>query len=482
MKLRAAQARGRARLPMLIALLTAAACAGREDTELGAPTVALVEVVTPGEAALVFDSVWSRVAHTYHDPTFGGLDWDAVRTELRPEALHAGTADSLRSVLETMLSRLGDSHFGIIPASVADALDPDSIDGGEGDPGDIGIELRVLDGQLVVSRVREGSAAQGAGVRTGWTIRSIGTTPAESMLSVLDVLPGDRRLAQAQVAAAAMRRLSPNVDDSVQVRFGTRGDTVTTVTLVGRPIPGTPVRFGNLPTMFADLRWREIPLASGGCAGYIAFDVWMTAILPAFEQAFLALRHCDGTVLDLRGNPGGVAGMVMGVSGYFFDERVPLGRFITRQGALNLVAMPRRATLDGSPMTPSDGALALLTDGMSMSTSELFAAGLQESGRARVFGDTSGGQALPALMTRLPNQDVLMYAFANLLTPDGVRIEGRGVIPDVPIPLRRLDLLEGRDPALEAALDWIGTHEEDIGAEGARDNHDPASAGEGEIP
>lgn len=106
-------------------------------------------------------------------------------------------------------------------------------------------------------------------------------------------------------------------------------------------------------------------------------------------------------------------------------------------------------------MTPYTGPVALLLDGQSMSTTEIFAAGLQESGRARVFGETSGGQALPALMARLPNQDVLMYVFANLVTPAGVRVEGRGVVPDEEVPLERQALLEGRDPALEAALSWI---------------------------
>ena len=145
----------------------------------------------------------------------------------------------------------------------------------------------------------------------------------------------------------------------------------------------------------------------------------------------------------------------MGVSGYLPAEQQPLGRLITRQNELTFVSMPRRVTSAAEPMEPYDGPLALLVDGQSMSTTEIFAAGLQETGRARVFGETSGGQALPALMTRLPNNDVLMYAFANLVTPDGVRIEGRGVIPDREVPLERRALIEGRDPALEAAVEWI---------------------------
>ena len=84
---------------------------------------------------------------------------------------------------------------------------------------------------------------------------------------------------------------------------------------------------------------------------------------------------------------------------------------------------------------------------------------MQALGRARVFGETSAGQALPATTTRLPTGDVLMHATADLVAPDGRRVEGWGVVPDEQVPLRRDDLLAGRDAPLDAAVRWIaGKH------------------------
>ena len=80
---------------------------------------------------------------------------------------------------------------------------------------------------------------------------------------------------------------------------------------------------------------------------------------------------------------------------------------------------------------------------------------MQQIGRARVFGETSAGEALPALMVRLPSQDVLYHAIANFTGPDGTRVEGRGVVPDEVVPLTRAGLLAGRDAPLEAAVRWI---------------------------
>jgi carboxyl-terminal processing protease len=435
----------------LAALLLAVAGAG------GCARTVPPPAPTPISATLaveVFDSTWSRVGRTYYDSTFRGLDWDRVRDELRPLARDAGTVDSLRAILGAMLDRIGDSHFAIIPAETADALDPDSLTGGTGEPGDVGVEIRILDGSLVVSRVDEGGPADLAGIRTGWVVEGIDGRPVSGLLEVLDELGEERRLGEARLAWSAERRLAGAVGDTVRVRVRNGEGEVRAIELVPTPRGGTPVRFGNLPTQYADLDHRRIPTADG-CAGLIRFNVWMTPILPAFDDAFRALRDCDGIILDIRGNPGGMAGMVMGVSGYFMDEREALGRLKTRDTELSLVSMPRRVTRAGDPMQPYAGPVAVLVDGMSMSTSEIFAGGLQGVGRARVFGDVTGGQALPALMVRLPNRDVLMYVFADFVGPDGTRIEGRGVHPDRAVPLTRQHLLDGTDAALEAALAWI---------------------------
>ena len=99
--------------------------------------------------------------------------------------------------------------------------------------------------------------------------------------------------------------------------------------------------------------------------------------------------------------------------------------------------------------------VAIVVDGLSASTSEMFAAAMQAIGRARVFGERTAGQALPAMATRLPSGDVLMHVVADFVAPDGTRIEGRGVIPDELVPLTRADLTAGRDAPLEAAIRWM---------------------------
>jgi carboxyl-terminal processing protease len=150
-----------------------------------------------------------------------------------------------------------------------------------------------------------------------------------------------------------------------------------------------------------------------------------------------------------------MAGMLMGISGYFLDTPRELGTMKTRDSELRFVANPRRVNAGGARVAPFAGPVAILVDGLTGSASECFAAGMQSIGRARIFGERSMGQALPALFDRLPDGDVLIHAYGDFVTAAGDQVEGRGVVPDETVPLTRRDLLAGVDSPLAAALAWI---------------------------
>src|SRR4051812_48199750 len=65
-----------------------------------------------------FEHIWKTVRDTHWDPAIGGLDWKGVHDELRPSIEKAGTMAQARKVMSDMLSRLKESHFGLIPVDV----------------------------------------------------------------------------------------------------------------------------------------------------------------------------------------------------------------------------------------------------------------------------------------------------------------------------------------------------------------------------
>jgi carboxyl-terminal processing protease len=196
---------------------------------------------------------------------------------------------------------------------------------------------------------------------------------------------------------------------------------------------------------------REMTSPRGRRVGFIGFNVWMTAIDAPVAAGIDRFRDAQGLVIDLRGNPGGLAVMMSGVAGHLVAEPVLLGRMQTRDGELAFRANPRLATPDGRRVPPYTGKVAILVDELTGSTSECFAGALQDLGRARVFGRRTMGEALPALTKRLASGDVLMYVIGNFVTATGRSLEGEGVVPDEDAP----GPSAGRDGVLDAALRWL---------------------------
>jgi carboxyl-terminal processing protease len=399
------------------------------------------------KASATFEAAWKIIRDSHFDPKMNGVDWQAVRSELGPRAARARNDGELRDVLKTMLDRLGLSHFALIPSGGDGGSAP--VDLG----GDPGFDVRLVGSELIVTQVDPQGGAAAAGVRPGWRLLSIEGMPAAELLSRLpDAMPD--RLRQVEAWRLVENRVRGPRGSRTALMFedGTRD---LAVAVERRPDTGQPATVGNLPTMYVRFDAMEQRTPGGASVGVIAFNVWMPAVDAMFQRAIDRFRNADAIVVDVRGNPGGLAAMIMGISGHFLAERQPLGTMKTRESELKFTANPRLVNAAGERVTPFGGPVAVLVDGMTGSASECFAGGLQALKRARVFGQTSMGQALPAFFDKLPNGDVLIHATGDFVTADGTRLEGRGVVPDETVPLDRKALLGGRDSTLAAALAWV---------------------------
>jgi C-terminal processing protease CtpA/Prc len=220
-------------------------------------------------------------------------------------------------------------------------------------------------------------------------------------------------------------------------------------------LPATPsvpdksdkmVSFGNLPEM--RLTFESHALPDG--AGYIKFNEFLdpVSIIPQFDAAIQNFAKAPGVILDLRGNPGGIGIMAMGIAGFFVkQEGQKLGEMKMRDATLKFVIFPRPETYDGP--------LAILVDAGSASTTEILAQGLRDLGRARIFGTRTAGAALPSDIVRLPNGDGFQFAQASYTSVKGTVLEGAGVTPDVEVRQTAEATRAGRDLVIEAADAWI---------------------------
>lgn len=381
-----------------------------------------------------FEKVWTTIRDKHWEKSPGGLDWQKVHDEFRPRVEQASTRDEARAVMREMLARLKQTHFGILPATVYSSL-AEATQG----PGSTGIDLRVLDQEAIVVTVDAASPAERAGVKPGWKLESARGQDLHQLIKSLEGLP------EISLTRAVAATLSGSPGESVPVVMVDGAGRQTPLTLELAAPRGEPSAFGNLPTNYV---WLESKKFSS--TAYIRFNMFLdlVRVTTAFSDLVKHCAACDGLIIDLRGNPGGIGGMAMGLAGFLVDKPGQrLGTMYMRDATLNFVINPR-------PMVFS-GPVAVLLDGCSASTSEILAGGLQDLGRARVFGTRSAAAALPSVIERLPNGDGFQYAVANYISEGGKPLEGLGVKPDVEVKLTRAALLAGHDPVIDAAIEWI---------------------------
>jgi carboxyl-terminal processing protease len=390
-----------------------------------------------------FERVWTTVRDRHWDPQLGGLDWQKVHDELKPRLDRAGTVPEARAILSEMLGRLGQSHFSIVPAEVYSDLQGEKRGGCTP-----GLDVRVIQGKALVTRVEPDSSAGRAGVGRGWEVVRVDGKECAAVLRRIEARFKASTELDAMARMAVLSLLSGPAASEAELELSRGSGDLVRLKLRREPPPGKTVAFGNMPPMPFWLEHRTLP----GEVRYLRFNIWLEpeAVQEAFQSSLAEADRCRGFVIDLRGNPGGVGGMAMGAAGWFATTPgQKLGTMIMRGTKLNFVVFPRPATFKGP--------VAILVDGCSASTSEIFAGGMQDGKRARIFGTRTAGAALPSMFERLPNGDGFQYAIANYVSEGGQVLEGRGVIPDQVIQPSQQELLAGKDPVLDQALAWIQT-------------------------
>lgn len=425
-----------------------------------APAVPLTpeEVI---QSVASFDYVWETVRDKHWEKEEpGGTNWEEVGKRLRPEIEQATTRKEARKVLRALLAELGQSHFGIVPGEVYDTVEAD--DPAKTQPkardGRLGVTVRLVDDVPLVIATRD--SAVEAGVKPGWILTRVGSQSVQKMLDsdsklsdskLSDSERGDSDLEPDSSHTALLRNrrierlFEGPVGDVESLAFEDGDGNEQTVEIEFRAPGGKPFKTGMMPEVLVSCEARDL-----GDYGYFRLSAFLDPIgtMVQYKKAIRRFDGKKGLIIDLRGNPGGLGIMATGMAGHLIDDGTPnLGTMITRDGTQSFVVNPQ---VDIFP-----GPVAILVDENSASTSEIMAGGLQDVGRARIFGQTTAGAALPSVFVRLPNGDGFQYAFANLVRANGEPLEGKGVVPDTLVTYDRDVLLSGRDPFIVAATTWF---------------------------
>jgi C-terminal processing protease CtpA/Prc len=198
-------------------------------------------------------------------------------------------------------------------------------------------------------------------------------------------------------------------------------------------------------------------------AGYIKIASFQDGpeLRGLIDRAFDDLGKLPALLIDLRGNGGGTLGPAMRLGDHLLDSSQPLGFFATRLGLerggvatidqLNPANAPVYTAYDvngfysmlresgtaalvaGGRVQPAyRGKVMILINKATASAAEAFVAVMQEQGRAVLIGPrATAGKMLSARNVNLSDGWVLELPEADFRTRKGVRLEGKGVAPDI---------------------------------------------------
>ncbi|MCI0521624.1 MAG: S41 family peptidase [Chloroflexi bacterium] len=392
------------------------------------PSPTLTATAPPGDKALhlrVFEELWQIVDEQYLYPDFNGLDWGQAGDDFR-QKIEGGLSDpDFYYGMAVLVFRLGDDHSVFL--SPAEASHEDAEFAGENDYVGIGVlSLAVPERQRVtIILVFPSGPAEQAGLQ-----------PHDNILAVDGRPIFDEN-------GARMDLLRGPADSQITLDVQTPGGPARQVQVTRQQVGG------SLPAPY----WA-LTSPQGRRVGYILIasfaDDAMNEQVRAAIETLSADGPLDGLILDNRQNGGGAESVTKDILGYFTHGT--LGYFSDRAGrrrGFNVLG----SDVSGSSTVP----LVVLVGSESASFGEIFSGVLQDSGRAALIGEPTGGNVELLWGYEFDDGSRAWIAHESFRPRQNPQTdwETDGLIPDLLAPANWDEITIETDPAVQAALDYF---------------------------
>lgn len=161
--------------------------------------------------------------------------------------------------------------------------------------------------------------------------------------------------------------------------------------------------------------------------GYIRISMFSESTGDDFVEQYQKLEQqgMQATILDLRGNPGGLFGSGVKVAGVL----VPKGPIVS------VIDKDGRKFVENSNLEKIKYPLAVLVDHGSASAAEIVAGAIKDTQAGRLFGVKTFGKGSVQSVYMLDRNTAVKITTAKYYTPSGVSIHNVGIEPDVQVEL-----------------------------------------------
>lgn len=407
---------------------------------------ALKTELTESERLENFELLWEAIDHWFSFFDHKNIDWPKVRQRYRPKVQAAKTSGDYYQVLYQLVRELKDPHSWLCNSANKNELPRFSP----------AVAVRQIEGKAVVTEIAEKSEAAVHGLCPGSIITHVdGLTVAEKLEQLrprLRVSSSERHFLEANFR----RLLHGEEGTSVAISFIPPGsDTPQHLELIRDTRGPRDVRQPDFPVTKENCVWSGIHPSGCGYIRITSFSGRME-IADQFDRALEKLKDTPALMVDIRENPGGYGIAHSRIVGRFLSKQVNVGASYVRTGPAHtdFVRYDRQFAPTG-PWQYSKP-VALLTNPITGSASDLFARDLIGTGRPITVGTTTHGNSTgTCVFVTLPCNLVVRISRGYTCGLNDRIIEGNGNVPEIHAELTIDDILHGTDSVITRAAQTL---------------------------
>ena len=379
-----------------------------------------VKIDPLAERKEMFEEAWRIQRDFFYDPNMHGVNWNAVHDKYAAWLPDAAVREDLYRILQGMASELGVGHSYFFPAPPLD--EPQTVKGGL-----LGADYKVENGRYRFAKVY-------GGLNWNPDLRAPLTEPG------VDVKAGEYLLAvegkDLKYPDNLFERFERTAGRIVEITVGPNADGSGSRTVKVVPIEN---EFALRNRSWVEGNLRRVTEATNGRVAYVYLPNTSNAGYDYFRRYFFPQANREAVIVDERFNGGG------SYPDYYID--------ILRRPFIANWAMRYGGDMK-TPLASVQGPKVMLIDETAGSGGDLLPWMFRKLQIGTLVGKRTWGALVGILgFPSLMDGSTITAPNFAIWTPDeGWIVENKGVAPDVEVEQTPADVIAGRDPQLERAI------------------------------
>lgn len=351
----------------------------------------------------LFLKSWRIIKSKYYDPTMNGQDWSKWNKHYIDKI---ETTEDAYVAINSMLASLDDPYSKFMNkeefSEQNTSIDAKIVG--------IGVNIMSISGKIIIISVVDETPANKAGIKAGDIILKVNGKDVSGK-TINDV-------------AALIRG---EIDTSVKIELLRDKKKIT------KEIKREEIQIKNIKSSVVDKNIGYIQIVS-----FISSDM-----TKEFVDALNKTQDCQGLIIDLRGNTGGLMPNAVVIA----------DMFLTQGHIVSIVDRDKQKSDIDAQVKPYaiNKPVVLLIDEGTASASEILSGALKDNQKAILVGKKTYGKGMIQRIYPMPNQTGMNLTIAKYLTPKGFDINKTGINPDYEIEYTQQDFLKDKDPQMDEA-------------------------------